>query len=420
MITCAATLTSRWPILLVGILAVAATSRAEPTPDELIQQLKAKSPADRRTAAVALGKLGDHRAVGPLIACLQDKDRNVSRAAASSLAKIGKPALQPLIASLNDTDTEVRRMVVQALGQLGDKQAVRPLVACLRDTEGPVRSDVANVLGTLGDPQAAEPLIDCLRDERAAVRGAAAGALGKLGEKGSVEALTVCLKDEEVTVRRAAADALGKLGDKQAVNGLVECLRDEETAVRSTAADALGKLGDRRAVESLVPCLKDEELAVRRAAIQALGQLGDKRAVPHLVAALPDWSLNSAMIAALKQLRWEPATERERLYSSIGGRDKEAVMMDWERNKRLLIEDARSSDPKRVENAIHTIISMARHDMVPELVKILDTREDPSLCEVYLSCGHPVLCNAGRRWATKRGYSVVPGGTSSGPTWGAW
>jgi HEAT repeat protein len=451
VITFAATPAARWPILLIGILAVAAPLCAEPTPDQLIQQLKAKSPADRRTAAVALGKLGDPRAVAPLIPCLQDKDRSVARAAAESLVKIGQPALRPLIACLNDTSAEVRRTAVQALGQLRDKQAVGPLVACLRDTEGSVCSEAANVLGTLGDQQATDPLIDCLRDERANVRSAAAGALGKLGDKRAVDGLVACLKDEQSTVRgtavdalgklgdqgavepllpslkdevpavrRAVVDALGKLGDKRAVDGLVECLKDEEASVRRTAVEALGKLGDQGAAEAILPCLKDEELAVRRSAVDTLGKLGDKTAVPHLVAALPDWSLGSAIINALKQLRWEPGTERERLYSSIGARDKEALVMDWERNKRLLIEDAESGDARKVENAIYTMISMGRHDLVAELVKILDTSEDPSLCEVYLSCGHPALCNAGKQWATKRGYSVVPGGSSSGPTWGAW
>ena len=303
--------------------------------------------------------------------------------------KIGQPAVEPLIACLKDENTDVRRMAVQALGQLGDKRAVGPLVACLRDKEGFVRGEAASVLGKLGDQQAAEPLIDCLRDERANVRSTAADALGKLADKRAVKALAVCLKDEEATVRRAAAGALGKLADK-------------------------------RAVESLVACLKDEEAAVRSAAAAALGNVADKAAVPHLAAALPDWPVNSALIAALKQLQWEPVTQRERLYSRIGTRDKEGVALDWDLSKRLLLEDARSSDAKKVENAINTIIALGKHEMVPDLVKILEACEDTSICEIYLNCGHPLLANAGRRWATQRGYSVAPGTGGSGPSWGAW
>ena len=73
-----------------------------------------------------------------------------------------------------------------------------------------------------------------------------------------------------------------------------------------------------------------------------------------------------------------------------------------------------------VENTINTVIALARHEMVPDLVQILDPCEDASICEFYLNCGHPVLVNAGRRWATKHGYSVVPDASGSGPRWGVW
>ena len=62
----------------------------------------------------------------------------------------------------------------------------------------------------------------------------------------------------------------------------------------------------------------------------------------HLVATLPDWPVNTALIAALKQLHWEPVTEREQLYLRIGARDKEGVTLNWELSKRLLLEDAGS------------------------------------------------------------------------------
>lgn len=376
-------------VLFVAIPAPAPIARAEPTRTELIQQLKAKSAADRRAAVVALGKLGGPSAVAPLVDCLEDKDRSVARAAAESLGKIGLPALRPLTERLHHTSAEVRRAAVQALGQLRDKQAIQPLIASLEDREGLVRGEAAGALGVLGDPEAIEPLV-------------------------------VCLRDEVVAVRIASASALGKLGDKRAVGGLIACLRDSEPAPRAAAVEALGRLGDPAAVGSLIPCLRDEEFAVRRAAVDALGKLGDKKAVRHLVDALPEWPLNQAIIAALKSLAWVPSTETERLYASIGGRDKEAVMMDWERNRRLLVEDARSGDRKKVENAIDTLISMGRHDVVPDLIKILDACEDPAVCEVFLSCGHPALASAGRRWATQRGYELAPGGSSSGPTWGAW
>lgn len=378
-----------WPILLIGILSVAVASAAEPTVDQVLEQLKTGSSAQRRAAAQSLGKLGDRRAIEALTACLHDKDRSVARAAVASLVKIGQPAVDPLIACLADRNSAIRSAAVQGLGQLGDKRAVGPLIACLRDEESYIRSEAITALAKLGDAQAVDPLIACLKEPR-------------------------------TNVRRAAAEALAKLGDKRAVDPLIACLDGEEPMVRRAAADALGKLGDKRAVQALAARLNDDEPMVRGTAAQSLGKLGDKAAAPRLVAALPDWPINSALANALKEFQWEPATDRERLYWRIGTRDRDSLALDWEPSKRLLLEDARSRNPKRIENAINTFIAVGKHDMVPELVKILDATEDTSICEIYLNCGHPVLGNAGRRWATKRGYTVTPGSSNSGPNWGSW
>lgn len=51
----------------------------------------------RRNAARALGKIGDRRAVGPLIQCLECSDFYVQEAAAQSLALLGDPSCIPQI-----------------------------------------------------------------------------------------------------------------------------------------------------------------------------------------------------------------------------------------------------------------------------------------------------------------------------------
>ncbi|MGR3309683.1 MAG: HEAT repeat domain-containing protein [Candidatus Brocadiales bacterium] len=50
----------------------------------------------------------DVRAVEPLIAALKDKNADVRRRAAETLAEIGAPAVEPLLATLNDKDPNVR------------------------------------------------------------------------------------------------------------------------------------------------------------------------------------------------------------------------------------------------------------------------------------------------------------------------
>ncbi|MCD5397553.1 HEAT repeat domain-containing protein, partial [candidate division NPL-UPA2 bacterium] len=60
--------------------------------EPLIASLRDEDPHVRRSAARALGKIGDPRAVGPLIAALKDEDSNVRKSAAESLKKITEKA----------------------------------------------------------------------------------------------------------------------------------------------------------------------------------------------------------------------------------------------------------------------------------------------------------------------------------------
>ncbi len=75
-----------------------------------------------------------------------------------------------------------------ALGRLGDGRAVEPLLACLDDVNANVRAAPAEALGRLGDERAVAPLIACSRDGGRDLREAAVIALGRLG---TPQALTV-------------------------------------------------------------------------------------------------------------------------------------------------------------------------------------------------------------------------------------
>jgi HEAT repeat protein len=246
--------------------------------DLLEEGLKSQHETVRRAAAQALGRLGDARAVEPLIQALVDVDEKVREAAAQALGRLGEISLEPLIQALVDVDADVRRAAAQALGQLGDARAVEPLIQALEDMDADVRRAAAQALGRLGDARAVEPLIQALKDGTWRIRRAAAQALGRLGDARAVKPLIQALEDEDV--REAAAQALGQLGDARAVEPLIQALVDMHEDVRWAAAQALGRLGDARAVEPLIQALVDED--VRWAAAQALGQLGDARAVEPL------------------------------------------------------------------------------------------------------------------------------------------
>jgi len=78
-----------------------------------------------------------------------------------------------LIDRLDSADLRVREEACCILGRLGDARAVEPLVRQLRGWEQGVRIAACNALGLLGDLRAVEPLVARLNDGDYAVREAA-------------------------------------------------------------------------------------------------------------------------------------------------------------------------------------------------------------------------------------------------------
>ena len=204
--------------------------------------------------------------------------------------------VEPLIRVLDeDTDWVARMRVAEILGRIGDARAVDPLIRVIEDMieahrrrisaggAGPplgqaLREDkdlelVQEALGRIGEP-AIELLIQARKEKGSEFAIATADAVRYMGEP-AIEPLVRTLKDEDRSVRSWAATRLGDIGDVRAVEPLARALRDDRGyRVRSSAADALGRIGDVRAVEPLVRALKDDrDLFVREEAVRALDKL---------------------------------------------------------------------------------------------------------------------------------------------------
>ena len=284
----------------------------------LILLLRSENEGIRLSAAKALGRLGDVRAVEALAGLLRDEEARVRASAAKALGQLGDVrAVEALSGLLRDEEsvalhdfhgddaifqpnTDVRVSAAMALAQLGDTGSVEALAGLLRDGSFYVRRCAADALGGLGDAHAVELLIGLLlRDEDILIRGTyAARLLGELGDTGSVEALAGLLRDETPYVRQCAAWALGELGGTRAIEALTGLLRDETPHVRQCAARALGELGDTGSVEALAGLLRDEEADVRVSAAEALAHLGDARAVEALAGLLRDEEADVRVSAA--------------------------------------------------------------------------------------------------------------------------
>jgi len=139
---------------------------------------------------------------------------------------------------------EVRWMAAQALGRIGDNRAVNPLMEILPTAGGDLGLYVAQALGELRDRRAVPALIEEIkRREEPELRGVAE-ALGRIGDPQAVPALVDLLQTGKEDVRYAAAVALGRMGDSRAVDVLRKARKgDPQGFVREAAASALQELG---------------------------------------------------------------------------------------------------------------------------------------------------------------------------------
>ena len=86
----------------------------------------------------------------------------------------------------DDSNYKVRVQAALVLGKLGDARAVQPLIRALADQNKSVRGIAASALGQLGDAAAVDPLRDLLRRESDSfVRGQAEKAIAALAGGGS-------------------------------------------------------------------------------------------------------------------------------------------------------------------------------------------------------------------------------------------
>jgi len=260
----------------------------------------------RERASLALGRIGDSRAIDPLIPVLGDKRPQVREAAAWALEHLGEPLGALIHQGLNGS-----REAMEGLSKKKDPRTIAPLLKALDSGDENLRDAAAWNLWAVGDPETLDPLIDALRDPAANVRIAAAWALEKIGTPRVVDPLLAALRDSDHRVREAAAWGLGKAGDQKAAEPLIEALGDRHSKVREAAAGALKNLKeplgeaivqslsgsekaveelarrkDRRAIVPLVRALEGYEPSLGVAAAWALGSIGDPEAVDPLVRAL--------------------------------------------------------------------------------------------------------------------------------------
>jgi len=263
----------------------------------LISQLKAEDLEVRRSAVVALGRIGDTSATPDLVNTLGDKSLTID--VANALGEIGDPqAVDGLLNLIGDEDASIRQVAVAALNSIIPPSMSQRIIPLLHDLDPNVRESAVKIAGYFGYPEAASALVELSRDPNERVRCAAIEHLPFVEDERAFDVLASALKEETPNVRAAAARALGNMDAPQVVERLIEGLVAEDVWVRYFSARALGRHRDEGSVEALKRVIeKDEFNHVRIAALDSLGQIGGPRVAAIVAELVHDDDLDVAHAA---------------------------------------------------------------------------------------------------------------------------
>lgn len=211
----------------------------------------------------------------------------VRRARAADLLGVASVdrSVSALVALLDDPDADVRRTAARALGLIGDAAAVRPLLATIDRRRSVPLNTITMALLRMG-PDGLDPLIEGLATGSPGTRALCAEMLGVRGSVGALPQLTASLGPREpLELRIRAARALGRIGAPGSADALVEVIRESEpVALRAVATRALGQIGGDRTVSVLRDALNAPEHVVASNAARALSTAGPAGA--HVLAGI--------------------------------------------------------------------------------------------------------------------------------------
>ena len=264
-------------------------------------------PVERRTAAIALGRLGDPAAQRALAEAVKhDPDVGVRREAMTALADAGprSPALvrEAVADATRDPDAEVRATALVTAAAFVTPAAAAPLLDGMRARDARVRDAAEEACARVfaADLAAFHTWVEAQAQEDVVMAGIRV--LGRIADAGSHDLLVGLQASPSTNVRAEAVAALARLATPAAVAAVMNGLRDPAEPVRMATVRALG--GARRAdvVEALAEAALDPSVEVRTALATALGTMPSTRAVDILAGLTGDASPQVASRAALALL----------------------------------------------------------------------------------------------------------------------
>ncbi|HNW34113.1 MAG TPA: HEAT repeat domain-containing protein [Candidatus Ozemobacteraceae bacterium] len=211
--------------------------------DILMDALRDESDWVRIYAAIALGKIGDPRAVVPLLRGLSDRNAEVHRNIGRAFQNLGDKVFETIGACVESDELVLRRNSAIAIRELAEERGLDLLVLLMSDAEEKVRQSAAEALGRFPGLKARTMLVEALADKAYSVRIAALTSLAELAQPESIKPMMdhIAHTKEERELRTAKRQLVSLA--QRIPSSFIPLFAHDQSAVRTMAAEALVGVG---------------------------------------------------------------------------------------------------------------------------------------------------------------------------------
>jgi len=269
-----------------------------------------------------LGKIGDPRAVPPLIRYIQKTkyDENGMMFAVEALALLKDiRAIEPLTVLYQNPNPRFRALAVKTLGQFDDPRTLKIVTTALNDENSKVRYTAEQTMRKMPQKlrqKSAEYLTRDLKSLNVKIRLNTIRRLERIQNPDTVNALAAALHDPLYEIRDLAQCILIRIG-KPSLPAVLKILNDSDKNVRKEAVIILGCIKDPSTIQALEIATKDSDHSVANAAVDALSKIKGFNMLPVLLDQLKNTkNFDSSIVSALVRCGDPARIELEKLLSN--------------------------------------------------------------------------------------------------------